>query len=315
MASFVKRSFIALLILGLIATTSFVVAQEATEVELPAIDANESTTLDSVVEALEEAVSEAESSATEEPSEGLAESTQDTSDSASSDSDGPSSDSTEPGTETSDTSTEETAGDSTSEESPVDEEPSTEQATEEEAPVDDAEAAVEEEGAEEEGYDYGALIARSPDFFAVMHPAVIHFPIALWVLGALFVVIGLFVPTWRQQIPITCLLIGTAGAIVASITGWWYADLQGYAEWNEIDWEDTLCRHRWIGVAMSIVALFVSLLALYSAKAESWFGGFLWRTGLILLALVACFEGHIGGELIHSTSIEEAFVEWINPSE
>ena len=323
MASFIKRSFIALLILGLIATTSFVVAQEAAEVELPAIDANESTTLDSVVEALEEAVSEAESSATEEPAEELAESTQDTSDSASSDSEGPSSGSTEPGTETSDTSTEETAGDSTSEESPVDEEPSTEQATEEEAPVDDAaeetvaddEPAVEEEGAEEAGYDYGALIARSPDFFAVMHPAVIHFPIALWVLGALFVVIGLFVPTWRQQIPITCLLIGTAGAIVASITGWWYADLQGYAEWNEIEWEDTLCRHRWIGVAMSIVALFVSLLALYSAKAESWFGGFLWRTGLILLALVACFEGHIGGELIHSTSIEEAFVEWINPSE
>ncbi len=190
------------------------------------------------------------------------------------------------------------------------EEPVIEEDTAAEDP--DSEEAAEET---EAGYDYGALIARSPDFFAVMHPAVIHFPIALWFLGAMFVVIGLFVPTWRQQIPITCLLIGTMGAIVASVTGWWYADFQGYAEWNEIDWEDGLCRHRWIGVGLALASVFLSMLALYSAKAESWFGGFLWRTGLILLALAVGYEGHIGGELIHSTSIEEAFVEWINPAE
>lgn len=297
MASFVKRSFFALLFLGLIATTSFLVAQEAAEVEPPALEATAPETSEPPTLEL----------TAEQPADETEETSSDSTVSDSSDSD-----STVSGTETTDDSTE-----VATEEPETLAEASESESTAQDAPEADTaeEGTADEADIEEEGYDYGALIARSPDFFAITHPAVIHFPIALWVLGALFVVIGLFVPTWRQQIPITCLLIGTAGAIVASITGWWYADFQGYAEWNEIDWEDTLCRHRWIGVAMSIVSLFISLLALYSAKAESWFGGFLWRTGLILLALAACYEGHIGGELIHSTSIEEAFVEWINPSE
>ena len=305
MASFTKRSFVALLLLGLIAWTPCVVAQEAAEVEPPVLEVTEPPTLESTADTAEDAV-------VEEPAQEAADSSSD-----SAESDAEEADATASETETSEESSEVTEtptedSDAENAEAMVDDtDPSEQEATENETAVDSAT----EESTEAESYDYGALISRSPQFLAVTHPAVIHFPIALWVLGALFVVIGLVVPTWRQQIPMACLLIGTAGAIVASLTGWWYADLQGYAEWNEIDWDDTLCRHRWIGVAMSIVALFVSLLALYSAKAESWFGGFLWRTGLILLALVACFEGHIGGELIHSTSIEEAFVEWINPSE
>ncbi len=183
-------------------------------------------------------------------------------------------------------------------------------------------SASEENGAEEEidvekaeGIDYAGLIERSPDFFAVTHPAVVHFPIALWIFGAFFIVVGWIIPSWGQQIPFACLIFGTLGGIVATLTGWWYADFNGYGDWQEIDWSDGFFQHRWLGVALSAASIFITLVAFYAVRTESRTAGFLWKLGLLLIALGVGYEGHLGGALIHSTSIEEAFVEWITPSE
>lgn len=196
--------------------------------------------------------------------------------------------------------------------------PTNEESNEEEATTEDdesGEAAEELDEAEAEGIDYAGLVERAPDFFAVTHPAVVHFPIALWIFGAFFIVVGWIIPSWGQQIPLACLLFGTISGIVATVSGWWYADFNGYGDWKEVDWTDVFFQHRWLGVALTVVSIFLSMIAIYAARTESRTAGFLWKFGLILLALGVGYEGHLGGALIHSTSIEEAFVEWINPSE
>lgn len=190
-----------------------------------------------------------------------------------------------------------------------------------EEPADEAteEEAEEEELGEEEGIDFGGLVERAPAFFAVLHPALVHFPIALWLFGAMFVLIGVVAPSWGQQIPFACLVCGTLSAVAGSVTGWWFADENGYdgwpIDWQEIDWADGFFQHRWLGVALTIASVLLTLIALYAAKTESRFAGFTWRAGLLVLALGIGYEGHLGGAMIHSTTIEEAFVEWVSPEE
>ncbi|TWT47698.1 hypothetical protein [Botrimarina hoheduenensis] len=168
--------------------------------------------------------------------------------------------------------------------------------------------------------DWNGLIERSPAFLALMHHAAVHLPIALWLFGAFFVVLGVVAPSLRNQIPAACLIGGALSSVFAAASGWWYAEHEWGEPWDgathlrDIDWSEQLTQHRWAGVALAIASCVLSLVAIISLARGSFRLGILWRIGLIGLALAVAWEGHIGGELIHGKGfLEEAYQAWINP--
>jgi hypothetical protein len=167
--------------------------------------------------------------------------------------------------------------------------------------------------------DWGGLISRAPAFLAKTHHAVVHLPIALWLFGAFFVVVGALIPSWRTQIPLACLIGGALTSVAAVASGWWYAEFD-YGEpwaWGDGfgDWSEHLVRHRWYGFGLAAVSIVLSLIALISQARRSAGLGVIWRLGLIGLALGVAWVGHLGGEIIHGPGfLEEAFQEWVNPA-
>ena len=185
--------------------------------------------------------------------------------------------------------------------------------------VDDSNAVAEEveidEAVEEsaEGVSLKELLVRLPEFGAVLHSAAVHMPIALWLFGAMFVVLGMFAPSWRNQIPLACLIGGAIFSVGAALTGWWVADADGWNEWNDFSWDEKVVQHRWFALIAVGSSFMLSILALVSQAKQSPFLGFLWRVGLIALALWIGFVGHLGGELMKGEGFfEEALEIWLN---
>lgn len=206
----------------------------------------------------------------------------------------------------------------------VSEDPAEDAGDGEATPDEDAteEEAVEAEEAAAEGTDWAGIVERAPAFLALTHHAAVHLPIALWLFGALFVVIGVVVPSWRNQIPLACLIGGMLTSVAAAATGWWYAQYEYADEWAWGDMVDRerlaegIVQHRWLAVALVIASVILSVIALISQAKQSKGLGFVWRVGLLLLAAAVSYEGHVGGELIMGEGfLEEAFQEWVNPEE
>lgn len=178
---------------------------------------------------------------------------------------------------------------------------------------------TEEEAPDAAETDWGGIIERAPTFFAKTHHAVVHLPIALWLFGAFFVVIGAVIPSWRTQIPLACLIGGALTSVAAVASGWWYAEFDYGAPWawgdGFGDWSEHLTQHRWYGFALAAVSIVLSIIALISQARKSKGLGVFWRLGLIGLALAVAWEGHLGGEMIHGEGfLEEAFQEWVSPT-
>lgn len=199
------------------------------------------------------------------------------------------------------------------------------EAVEAEASETDEDEVVEEDATEEEtATDWAGLIERAPVFLSITHHAVIHMPIALWVFGAFFVVVGVVIPSLKNQIPVACLIGGAITSIPAVLSGWWYAEEEWGDDWREFDWAslrengwsdlELIAQHRWIGVALIAASFLLSIIAIIAYRKQSRLLGFIWRMGLIGLALAVAWEGHIGGELIQGEGFfEEALELWLHP--
>ena len=185
-----------------------------------------------------------------------------------------------------------------------------------ETSVDEGETEVAEPAADAPApIDWSGLAERFPEFMSVMHPAAVHLPIGLWTFGALFVVIGVFAPSLRNQIPIACLVGGTVFSVGALLTGWWVAEFTYGSEWREFDWDETLVRHRWLAVVSVASGLLLSILALISQRGENRALAVFWRVGFIALALFVGLVGHLGGEIIAGDGFfEEALETWLDAS-
>lgn len=143
------------------------------------------------------------------------------------------------------------------------------------------------------------LIGRVWAFQGFLHPATIHFPIALLSLGAIFVVLGWKWPAIGTQIPLACLWIGAASAIVATMMGWSFSVERGYGSWNRFDFDAEIFWHRWLGVVVAILSTFFAIVALVSVKRNSPRLTTLWKVGLLLVAGLVGAVGHQGGELTY----------------
>ena len=172
-----------------------------------------------------------------------------------------------------------------------------------------------EEGAEwPEGFELSNAAAeapkteprRAPQTFSerawvaqgFLHPATVHFPIALFLLGGGFVVLGWKWPAVGFQIPLACLLLGTLTAIASTAMGWSFAPERGYGEnWSVLDWGREIDVHRWSGMITTLIATCVSITALAALWNDSEKLTRYWKIGLLVCAGAVGAVGHQGGEL------------------
>ena len=139
-----------------------------------------------------------------------------------------------------------------------------------------------------------------------LHPATVHFPIALFTLGAGFVILSLKWPVLGEQIPLACLLLGTASAVAASLMGWALAQEEGYgSNWDIFNWDGELEAHRWSAVIVTLSSVVFSIIALLSIRKDSRRLTKVWQIGLLVCAAMVGAVGHQGGEMVHGHDFYE----------
>lgn len=130
--------------------------------------------------------------------------------------------------------------------------------------------------------------SRSPwrKWLGKLHPAVVHFPIAL-------LVMALLADLMRQRAAARfCLGFGTLGAAAAAGLGWLAGE-------SIVGKEELLFQHRWSGIAVAVLALITWILYRRRTREDGPSGGDPgWvRWLLVALALLVSLAGHWGGEL------------------
>ncbi|MCO8120147.1 cytochrome C [Stieleria sp. TO1_6] len=141
------------------------------------------------------------------------------------------------------------------------------------------------------------LLQRVWTFQGFFHPATVHFPIALFLLGAVFVVLGWKWPALGKQVPLACLLIGAPTALASTMMGWAFAADQGYGSWSKVDFDSELFWHRWSGVIVAGTSVVLAVIALIGLRGRSDRLDRVWKIGLLALAGMVGAVGHQGGEL------------------
>jgi uncharacterized membrane protein len=131
-----------------------------------------------------------------------------------------------------------------------------------------------------------------------LHPATVHFPIALFLLGGGFVVLGWIWPSVGTQIPLACLLLGALTCLASSAMGWSFAPERGYGfSWDLFDWDREVDVHRWSGLIVTLVSVVLAGVALMSLWKGSERLTKVWKVGLLVCAGMVGAVGHQGGEL------------------
>ncbi len=127
------------------------------------------------------------------------------------------------------------------------------------------------------------------DFWAWLgrfHPALVHFPIGIIVVGIILYYINRYRPEWKVAQAISpVFFIGFISALLAALCGWMLAEEGGY-DTNTLFW------HRWLGVGIVLLS----------------FGLWWWHSkdnlkpakyGAPLLVAGILVTGHLGGNLTH----------------
>lgn len=124
--------------------------------------------------------------------------------------------------------------------------------------------------------------AAKPPFIGRLHPVIVHFPIACLLIAVLAEALVLLRgPAWR---PATALLlvIGTAAALAAVISGTWLAQ----------DMTAAVQRHQLVGWVTLVSATATCALLFMERRWPL-------RLALLVTAAVAGLAGHLGGDLVY----------------
>jgi uncharacterized membrane protein len=130
-----------------------------------------------------------------------------------------------------------------------------------------------------------------------MHPAVLHFPVALLSVAALFAVFA-FGSQHMDKAAMYCLFLGSVGACVAAVSGWGFAEHEGWGAWSDEKFGEPKYMHRWGGISVAALSILVFGLAFFTrmspTRSQLW-----WKLGVVLVAALVGFVGHLGGKLTH----------------
>jgi len=139
-----------------------------------------------------------------------------------------------------------------------------------------------------------------------LHPAIVHFPIVLLLLGAPLAVMAVFVRKWHLPVLAAFVLaLGAAGAIAAAFTGEQGAELAGELSGNGEkvldEHEDWGKRSRNAGVTAAILAILSA--ALVRKPAAGRIAGAGAAIAAIAAALSVAQAGHYGGQVVYKHGI------------
>lgn len=144
------------------------------------------------------------------------------------------------------------------------------------------------------------LAARIWAFQGLFHPASVHFPVALIVISSLFVFLSFFKRSTFEPAAFHCLWIGALGAVASSVMGWSYAVHEGYGNVAALSIEAAIDRHRWLGIAVAVLALvMIPIASSARGKKAAISRRITWFLGSVLLAGGVSIVGYQGGELIY----------------
>ena len=103
-----------------------------------------------------------------------------------------------------------------------------------------------------------------------------------------------------------CLWLGTLGAIVACLSGWWFCAMENrdtVAQWQDLlNQEHDIFWHRTSALIFTGFAILLCLFAA-GARARDPDDGIMWKLGLIVLAAGIAWSGHEGGKLTHGKDL------------
>ncbi len=119
-----------------------------------------------------------------------------------------------------------------------------------------------------------------------LHPATVHFPIALFLMAALTEIIAIARPSQGLSAAVRIMIYGgAAGAILAASFGWIHTGIWFGGDTN-------MQIHRWTGTAIAIAGVILASLA--SRKKT---GRLALRVTLFGIAGAIFIQGYLGGEL------------------
>lgn len=128
-----------------------------------------------------------------------------------------------------------------------------------------------------------------------LHPAIVHFPIALLTVSAFFGLLSLFTKKELfKEIAFWNLLLGVIGSIVAVLTG--FIEEQNLAHNDEI--HQVLTKHKFTGLGILILSF--SLLTWIWVRKNK-FGKFEYITWVLFLVLgtaAVFYQGFLGGKMV-----------------
>jgi uncharacterized membrane protein len=145
-----------------------------------------------------------------------------------------------------------------------------------------------------------------------MHPAIVHFPIALLIIAAVSVLASYVLGDRYSQFAFNCLVLGFLFSIATAVMGWSFAESRGYGDWTKMistkstEEESSLFLHRWVGSAVAIVGLIVVIAGWRNRQPDGTRPGHFWRIGTLVLAMLVGWVGHEGGELVYGDLIGKA---------
>jgi mono/diheme cytochrome c family protein/uncharacterized membrane protein len=118
-------------------------------------------------------------------------------------------------------------------------------------------------------------------FIGRFHPALVHLPIGILLLGCLFHLAG-----FEKKFITAVIFWGTISAVLSALTGY-FLSLSGDYEKSLVD------KHQWLGIVTAVFSVMMYVMLKKDAKR------IVTKTTAILLVLLTGFTGHIGGSLTH----------------
>ncbi|MGI9518097.1 MAG: c-type cytochrome domain-containing protein [Pirellulaceae bacterium] len=134
----------------------------------------------------------------------------------------------------------------------------------------------------------------------LLHPMLLHFPVALLIGGAFFALFG-----FRGESPLAdaayyCLWLAALTGILACVSGWSFAIDKNYTDWDKLDFTKSIDLHRWGGILVTVLAFLLALVASGSRRRDPYGTGAFWKLGMIVLAVLVGFVAHHGGKMTHT---------------